>query len=115
MGRADWCATRPGEYRYGREAPGRRGSVYSPSSAREPLMSFYPVTLPDVTPGLAECARPGLLGRAGMVAVRVANLARSSPGARTALTAAGAGNIAAGEWGGAPQPVPAPAPAPPPP
>ena len=60
-------------------------------------MSFYPVTPPDVTPGLAEGAGPGLLGRAGMVAVRVADLARSSPGTRKALTAAGAGKIAAGD------------------
>ncbi len=60
-------------------------------------MSFYPVTPPDVTPGLAEGAGPGLPGRAGMVAVRVADLARPSPGARTALVTAGTGKIRAGD------------------
>ncbi len=40
-------------------------------------MSFYPVTPPDVTLGCAEWAALGLLGQAGMVAVRVADLASS--------------------------------------
>src|SRR6267154_1626613 len=35
-------------------------------------MPFYPVTPPDVTPAFAGVAAPGLLGQAGMVAVRVA-------------------------------------------
>ena len=38
-------------------------------------MPFYPVMPPDVTPGCAEDAALGLLGQAGMVAVRVADLA----------------------------------------
>jgi hypothetical protein len=61
-------------------------------------MPFYPVMQPDATPGGAEDAALGLLGRAGMVAVRVADLAlpaRQGLGRddRTALTAAGAGRI----------------------
>ena len=59
-------------------------------------MPFYPVMPPDVTPGCAEDAALGLLGQAGVVAVRVADL--SSPArrglgkdGRTALVAAGAG------------------------
>jgi hypothetical protein len=66
------------------------------------LMSFYPVMPPDVTPGYAEDAALGLLGQAGMVAVRVAGLA--SPclrglgrDGRTALTVAGAGRIRSGD------------------
>ena len=56
---------------------------------------------PDVTPD-AEDAVPGLPGQAGMVAVRVADLAwparrGSGTGGRTALTAAGAGKIRAGD------------------
>jgi hypothetical protein len=65
-------------------------------------MSFYPVTPPDVTLCCAEDAALGLLGQAGMVAVRVADLA--SPARRglgrderTALTAAGAGRIRSGD------------------
>jgi len=59
-------------------------------------MSFYPVTSPDVTLCCAEDAALGLLGQAGMVAVRVADLAspaRRGLGrdGRTALTAAGGG------------------------
>jgi hypothetical protein len=66
------------------------------------LMSFYPVMPPDVTPGCAEDAALGLLGQAGMVAVRVADLAspcRRGLGrdGRTALTAAGAGRIRSGD------------------
>jgi hypothetical protein len=65
-------------------------------------MSFYPVTPPDVTPGCAEDAALGLLGQAGMVAVRVADLAspcRRGLGrdGRTALTVAGAGRIRSGD------------------
>jgi hypothetical protein len=65
-------------------------------------MSFYPVMPPDVTPGLAADAAAGLLGQAGMVAVRVADLAWPAgrgpgTGGRTALTAAGAGKIRAGD------------------
>ena len=65
-------------------------------------MLFYPVTPPDVTPSRAEDAALGLLGRAGMVAVRVVDL--SCPAGpvlgrdgRTAVTAAGAGEIATGD------------------
>jgi hypothetical protein len=66
------------------------------------LMSFYPVMPPDVTPGCAEDAALGLLGQAGMVAVRVADLAspcRRGLGSdgRTALTVAGAGRIRSGD------------------
>ena len=65
-------------------------------------MSFYPVMPPDVTPGCAEDAGLGLLGQAGMVAVRVADLAspcRRGLGrdGRTALTVAGAGRIRSGD------------------
>ena len=65
-------------------------------------MSFYPVMPPDVPPGCAEDAGLGLLGQAGVIAVRVADL--TSPGrqglgrdGRTALTAAGAGRIRSGD------------------
>jgi hypothetical protein len=65
-------------------------------------MSFYPVMPPDVTPGGAEDAALGLLGQAGMVAVRVADLAspcRRGLGrdGRTALMVAGAGGIRSGD------------------
>ncbi len=65
-------------------------------------MSFYPVTPPDVTSCCAEDAALGLLGQAGVVAVRVADLAspcRRVPGrdGRSALTVAGAGRIRAGD------------------
>jgi hypothetical protein len=65
-------------------------------------MSFYPVMPPDVTPGCAEDAGLGLLGQAGVIAVRVADLAspaRQGLGrdGRTALTAAGAGRIRSGD------------------
>ncbi len=65
-------------------------------------MPFYPVMPPDVTPGCAEDAVLGLLGQAGVVAVRVADLAspaRQGLGkdGRTALTAAGAGRIRSGD------------------
>lgn len=65
-------------------------------------MSFYPVMPPDATPGCAEDAALGLLGQAGVVAVRVADLAspaRRGLGrdGRTALTAAGAGRIRSGD------------------
>ena len=64
-------------------------------------MLFYPVMPPDVTLSCAEDAALGLLGQAGMVAVRVADLASPArPGlgrdGRTALTAAGAGGSAPG-------------------
>ena len=65
-------------------------------------MPFYPVMPPDVTLGCAEDAALGLLGQAGVVAVRVADLAspaRQGLGkdGRTALTAAGAGRIRPGD------------------
>ena len=65
-------------------------------------MSFYPVVPPDATLGCAEDAALGLLGQAGMVAVRVADLAcpaRRGLGrdGRTALTAAGAGRVRSGD------------------
>ncbi|HEY5988694.1 MAG TPA: hypothetical protein VIV12_20285 [Streptosporangiaceae bacterium] len=47
-------------------------------------MLLYPVTPPDVTPAVAEDACPGLLEQAGMVAVRVADLA--SPAGHHTLT-----------------------------
>jgi hypothetical protein len=64
-------------------------------------MSFYPVVPPDATLGSAEDAL-GLLGQAGMVAVRVADLASPARrglgrGGRTALVAAGAGRIRSGD------------------
>jgi hypothetical protein len=65
-------------------------------------MSFYPVMPPDVTPGCAEDAALGLLGQAGMVAVRVADLASPCQrglgrDGRTALTVAGSGRIRSGD------------------
>jgi len=65
-------------------------------------MSFYPATPPDVTPASGEGTGLGLLGRAGMVAVRAADLASPcghglGKDGRTALTAAGAGKIRAGD------------------
>jgi hypothetical protein len=66
------------------------------------LMLFYPVMPPDVTPSGAEDAGSGLLGQAGMVAVRVADLASpAGPGlgrdGRSALVVAGAGRIRSGD------------------
>ena len=63
-------------------------------------MLLYPSAPPDVSP--ARYAGPGLPGRAGMVAVRVADLASPALGGpgkdgRTALTAAGAGPIRTGD------------------
>ena len=65
-------------------------------------MPFYPVMPPDVTPASEEDAALGLLGRAGMVAVRAADLASPcgrglGKDGRTALTVAGAGRIRAGD------------------
>jgi hypothetical protein len=65
-------------------------------------MPFYPVVPPDATPGCAEDLALGLLGQAAVVAVRVADLvspARQGLGkdSRTALVAAGAGRIRAGD------------------
>ena len=65
-------------------------------------MPSCPVTPPDVTPGREEDAALELLGQAGMVAVRVADLAcpagqRAGMDGRTALTAAGPGKIGTGE------------------
>jgi hypothetical protein len=65
-------------------------------------MPFYPVMPPDVASSGAEDAALGLLGSAGMVAVRAADLAcpcRRGLGrdGRTALAAAGAGRIRAGD------------------
>src|SRR5262245_16281780 len=84
-----------------REAPGGSGSVQQPFRPGAP-MSFYPVMPPDVTSSAAEDAALGLLGQAGMVAVRAADLAspcRRGLGGdgRTALTAAGAARIRAGD------------------
>jgi hypothetical protein len=65
-------------------------------------MSIYPVPLPDATSCCAEDAALGLLGRAGVVAVRAGELAspaRQGLGGdgRTALVAAGAGRIRSGD------------------
>jgi hypothetical protein len=65
-------------------------------------MPFYPVTPPDVTPAFAGDAAPGLLGQAGMVAVRVADLASPAGRAlgkigRPPLVVAGAGKIRTGD------------------
>ena len=65
-------------------------------------MLFYPVTPPDVTLSRSEGAALGLLGQAGMVAVRVADLAwPAGPGlgedGRSALVAPGAGKIRSGD------------------
>jgi hypothetical protein len=65
-------------------------------------MPFYPVMPPDVTCAAGEDAALGLLGQASMVAVRAADLAspcRRGLGrdGRTALAAAGAGQVRAGD------------------
>jgi hypothetical protein len=65
-------------------------------------MPVYPVTQPDVMPASAADAALGLLGQAGVVAVRVADLAspaRQGRGrdGRTALVAAGTGRIRSGD------------------
>jgi hypothetical protein len=65
-------------------------------------MPFYPVTPPDVTPACAGDAAPGLPWQAGMVAVRVADLAWPAGRAlrrsgRSALVVAGAGKIRTGD------------------
>jgi hypothetical protein len=65
-------------------------------------VSFYRVMPPDVTWCCAEQAALGLLGQAGVAAVRVADLASPArrglgEDGRTALTAAGAGRIRAGD------------------
>lgn len=65
-------------------------------------MSFYPVMPPDVPPAGGEDATPGRLARAGMVAVRAADLASPcgrglGKDGRTALTATGTGRIRAGD------------------
>src|ERR1700758_4755391 len=82
-------------------APGRRGGVEQPFLPGA-LMPFYPVMPPGATAGCAEDAARGLLGQAGVVAVRVADLAcpaRQGLGrdGRTALVAAGAGRIRSGD------------------
>jgi hypothetical protein len=65
-------------------------------------MPFYPAVPSDVTPDPAGDAGLVLLGRAGMVAVRVADLASPTgrglgKDGRTALVAAGTGKIATGD------------------
>ena len=65
-------------------------------------MPFYPVMPPDVTCAGLEDAALSVLGRAGMVAVRAADLASPCrPGlgrdGRTALVAAGGGRIRSGD------------------
>ena len=65
-------------------------------------MLFYPVTPPDVTSCGAEDSALSLLGQAGMVAVRVADLiSPAGPGlgkdGRSALVAASAGKIRSGD------------------
>jgi len=84
-----------------REAPGGSGSVQQPFRPGA-LMPFYPVVPPDVISSAAEDAALSLLGQAGMVAVRAADLA--SPGrrglgrdGRTALMAGRAGS-GPGTW-----------------
>ena len=71
-------------------------------------MLFYPVARPDVTPSGAEDAGLSLLGQAGMVAVRVADLASpAGPGlgrdGGSALVVAGAGEDPQRGSGGLPQ------------
>ena len=65
-------------------------------------MSFYPAVPPVVTSSAGEDAAAELLGRAGIVAVRLADLvspARAGLGkdGRSALVAAGAGKIRKGD------------------
>jgi hypothetical protein len=65
-------------------------------------MLFYPVTPPDVMLSRSEGAALGLLGQAGMVAVRVADLFwPAGPGlgkdSRPALVAPEAGKIRSGD------------------
>jgi len=73
----------------GRMCRGGRGSrqkrkCRATFPSREPLVSCYRVMPPDVTLWCAEQAALGLLGQAGVVAVRVAD-----PAARPWLRAAG--------------------------
>jgi hypothetical protein len=77
------------------------GSVQQPYPPGA-LMSFHLVMPPDVTPAGGEDAALGLLARAGMVAVRAADLASPfgrglGKDGRTALTAAGPARIRAGD------------------
>ena len=65
-------------------------------------MPFYPAVPSDVTPDPAGDACLALLGQAGMVAVRVADLASPAgrelgKDGRTALVAAGTGKIVTGD------------------
>jgi hypothetical protein len=65
-------------------------------------MLFYPARWPDVTTSSAEDAALSLLGQAGLVAVRAADLASpAGPGlgkdGRSALVAAGGGRIRSGD------------------
>jgi hypothetical protein len=65
-------------------------------------MPFYPAALCDVTSARGQDAAAGLLGGAGMVAVRVADLASPTgrglgKDGRSALVAAGAGKIRSGD------------------
>ena len=65
-------------------------------------MLFYPASWPDVTTSSAEDAALSLLGQAGLVAVRAADLASpAGPGlgkdGRSALVAAGGGRIRSGD------------------
>ena len=65
-------------------------------------MSFYPVTSPNVTLGCAEDAALDLLRQAGVIAVKVADLASPArrglgKDGRTAVMAAGAGRIQSGD------------------
>src|ERR1017187_6933249 len=73
-------------------------------------MSFYPAVPPAVTPAPGEDAAAELLGRAVMVAVRLADLASpAGPGlgkdGRSALVTAGAGKIRKGDLVGFLKPV----------
>jgi hypothetical protein len=65
-------------------------------------MPFYPAVPPDATSSRGQDAVAGLLGRAGMVAVRVADMASPAgrelgKDGRSALVAAGAGRIRTGD------------------
>src|SRR5437016_5464584 len=90
------------KYQDAGRAPSRRGKCKRSSSRWKPVMPVCPDLPHGVTPAAEDQAGLGVLGGAGMVAVRVADLA-SPAGAglgkdgRTALVTAGAGRIRSGD------------------
>lgn len=93
--------TRPANVDMGGRLPVEEEVSSQPHRPGSLLMPFCPVVPPDVTSDRGNAAAE-LLGRAGMVAVRVADLASPArrglgKDGRSALVAAGAGKIANGD------------------